>query len=182
MSAKNLTSSEQRFVKETAEQLSSTLDLRVIKKIHELKSNGKPIVLPLILDLLLKSRSDAVKNEVLILIGQLKDQACVPIIVTYVNFEKAGAHLANLISACWQSDLDFSKHLILFVDSFITGDYQVALEAFTVIEESLWRSTPEAITECHKYLSNRKEEIETEKILLFHELIKVLGRSSGSQV
>jgi hypothetical protein len=48
------------------------------------------------------------------------------------------------------------------------------LESFTVIEEMLWKTTPESIDACRRNLLDRKEHIQSDKELLFKELIKVI--------
>jgi hypothetical protein len=180
MSNKRISESEQRYYTETAKKLESE-DIRiVIKTLHELKSTGNAIIMPLILDLLAKNNLDAVNQEVLIFIGQLKDQKSVPELIKYVNYKKAGKHLADLISQCWQCGLDFSPYLTIFADNFLTGDYKVALESFTVIEEMLWRSTPEMIIDCQNYLLKGKDKINKDKELLYKELLKVI-ESGNSQ-
>jgi hypothetical protein len=180
MSNKSISESGQRFYVETAKKLESA-DIRiVIRTLHELKSTGNAIILPLVLDLFVKNKSEAVIQEVLILIGQLKDQKSVPELIKYVNHKKAGKHLADLISQCWQCGLDFGQYLKVFADTFLTGDYQVALESFTVIEEMLWRSTPEMIEDCRNYLIQGKDKINKDNELLFKELLKVI-ESGNSQ-
>ncbi len=164
----------QKLFKDASEKLSSSNSTIVLKKLNELKSTGNVSILSLILDLLSTSNSEAIKREVLIFVGQLKDQNCVPIVVEYIQSGKAGKDRAGLISACWQSGLDFSKYLTVFADDFITGDYQIALESFTVIEEMLWQTTNEMIQDCRQYLIDRQGKLQTEKQLLFKELIKVL--------
>jgi hypothetical protein len=174
---------KQALLKVTAEKLASTDNRIVLKKLSELKSTGNAVILPLILDLLKKNKSDIVAKEVLTFIGQLKDQKCVPVIVQYINQEKTGKYLADLISECWQSGLDFSQHLAIFAETFILGDYQVALESFTVIEEMLWKTTPDSIDNCRRNLLDRKDQIQSDKELLFKELIKVIdsGKTKNAE-
>jgi hypothetical protein len=179
MSENKKKESELRLFKDAEEKLSSANVSVVIRKLHELKTSGNAAILPLVLDLLISNQSKAVNDEVLVFIGQLKDQKCVPVLVEYINIKKAGLLLGDLISECWQSGLDFSQYLNVFADNFITGDYQVALEAFTVIEEMLWKSTLDAVTDCRKYLLDRKDEIHDEKKSLFTELIKVLDKGTS---
>ena len=44
-------------------------------------------------------------------------------------------HRALLIAACWESGLDFSNYLELFVLLILTGAYYECLEAVTVLEQ-----------------------------------------------
>jgi len=42
----------------------------------------------------------------------------------------------DLVRACWESNLDYSPHLLLFARLFIAEDFLLALEAFSVIENT----------------------------------------------
>jgi hypothetical protein len=168
-----------QFFKDAAEKLSSANSTIVLRKLSELKSTGNVTILRLILDLLSKSQPDAVIREVIAFIGQLKDQHGAQTVAEFVQSGKAGKSQSELISACWQSGLDFSNYLTIFADSFVSGNYQIALESFTVIEETLWKATEGMILECKQYLIDRQEKINTEKQLLYKELLKVLDEGTS---
>jgi hypothetical protein len=140
MKEKDKKKEENKFIAETARSLSSGKEEQVIAKLNELKSTGKPSIIPYILDLLNISSSDKVKQEVISFISNLKDQNCVPSIVKFIEENGNRDNIHQLISACWQSRLNFSKHMNSFINSFISGNYQIALESFTVIEEMLWQT------------------------------------------
>jgi len=144
-------------------------------KIEELKTTGKPGILPYLLDLLNTDCPETIKQDVLLLTGDLKDQGCVQILVDYIRNRKVGGHISQLIAACWQSSLDFSDELETFAESFVAGNYQTALESFTVIEEMLWRAKLETISSNRLFLAGRVSEIDPEKMALFNELLKILG-------
>ena len=40
----------------------------------------------------------------------------------------------RLLTACWQNGLDFSTFLPVFIDLIIHEDWEIAFEAFTVID------------------------------------------------
>lgn len=182
MVEKKNTKEEKKFVAETATALSSDKEEKVIAKLNELKSKGKPSILPLILNLLNSSKSEKVKQEVILIISNLKDQNCVPHIIKYIQQNQNHTMISEVIAACWQSRLIYSKHLNTFVRCFVSGNYQVALESFTVIEEMLWQSDSKSISECREILIGEIENIDSEKLPLYNELIKVLdeGRSKSN--
>jgi hypothetical protein len=173
---------DKNFILETRQALQSNDYHTINIKIQELKTTGKPSILPYLLDLLNSPCPDTIKQEVLLLVGDLKDQGCVEVLVGYIKMKKAGVYLSQLIASCWQSSLDFSAHLNIFAECFITGDYQTSLESFTVIEEMLWRCKAETIMSCLQILENRASEIKNEKKALFEELLKILeeGRTANS--
>ena len=175
---------EKKFFLETKATLKSKDEKMIIAKLRELKTKGNASILPLILDLLESSSSDDIIQEVLNIIGDLRDQNCAPVIISYIDNKKLGKHVSAIVSSCWQSMLDFHAHLSSFATCFLDGDYQTALEAFTVIEEMLWKSTDEQIQSCKKILVENKKTVTEEKRLLYRELIKVLdeGKSGNPEM
>jgi hypothetical protein len=43
--------------------------------------------------------------------------------------------ISMLVASCWQSGLDYSEYAEDFVKIFLTGSYETAIEAMTVLEE-----------------------------------------------
>lgn len=166
--------SKKKYIAETKATLEGKDNRRVLAKIAELKTTGKVSILPCILDLLRADQKEAINSEVLNLVSDLHSQQCVPIVVEYINHLKGSEILSRLISACWQSQLDYGEHLETFADCFITGTYQDALESFTVIEEMILRSNNLIIESCRLHLLSRQSEVNEDKKPLFKELIKIL--------
>jgi hypothetical protein len=175
MSERNKENQNHLHIQETSLALASENDEIIIKKIFELKAIGNFTILPLVLDLLNSAKSERVRKEVLEFLSELKDQKCVPVINDFILNSKSEEHLSEVIITCWQSGLDYSRHLKTFAGCFITGNYQVAIESFTVIEEMIWKSSKNKIIECSTFLLDRIKEISNEKKLLFDELIKILN-------
>lgn len=168
------TEQEKKKIQELKKILHSKDDGKVIAALGELKSTGKPSFLPAILELLTTNGSERVKNEVLNFISDLKDDKCVDFIIEYIDQNKSNELVTPLIASCWQSRLNFSNNLLTFAELFITGDYNAALESFTVIEESLWQSSEEIITECRTFMIDHIADINQNKKPLYNELIKIL--------
>ncbi|MFC2087637.1 hypothetical protein ACFLSA_05720, partial [Bacteroidota bacterium] len=118
--------------------------------------------------------SKDIKSLILRLIVDVKDQSVVPHIVALIKNVEDEDEKSLLVSSCWQSRLDFSYYLNLFSEIVVTNDYQTALEAFTVIENSLINASEESIKKQLQYLKNSLSTVETEKKLLVSELIKTI--------
>jgi hypothetical protein len=162
-------------VSEEAQQILRSHNYKNVPlKIEEIKSKGKVSILPLLLDLLSGDAPDNIKQDVIMLIADLKKQECSSIVAEYIEKRSVGNYLSSLIASCWQSSLDYSNYLKIFTDCFITENYQTALESFTVIEEMLWRTNPDMIDSCRQMLINRSKEIASQKLLLYNELVKLL--------
>jgi len=118
-------------------KLFSASDQEVLSVIREIRSSGNPGLIPALISLYDASRSKAVTLAIISLVRDLKSQPAVSQLFPALEEITDPAKKRELVAACWQSGLDFSAHLDTFLRIFIRGDYMTALEAFTVIENSL---------------------------------------------
>ena len=72
------------------------------------------------------------KAEALAVLRNAKAQQ---FLVDLLAMKKYQKYRKELIMACWESGLDFSAHLIFFVDLVVNCEYPEAMEAITVIDE-----------------------------------------------
>ena len=166
---------EKLYYRETEKSLKSG-DKKIIRaRIKELKNAGNASLLSLILDLFMTDPGEEIRQDILGLLANLRDQQSAAVIAACIDNNPRSLNLAELIASCWQSRLDYSAHLETFTGSFISGDYRTAIESFTVIEESLWKSSSESIDQCKILLTERVSEISEEKMPLYRERIDVLN-------
>jgi len=64
-----------------------------------------------------------------------KDFVRAPIVETLKNIDSSNAIKSSLLAVCWESGLDYSDYLDVFVDALIKGNEAVAIEAYTMILE-----------------------------------------------
>jgi hypothetical protein len=81
---------------------------------------------------------------------------------------------SGLISACWQSNLDFSNEIPIFIDILCTADYQSSFDAFTVIENSIGNVSPEQIGLYITTIESRLKVTPVDKKSLLTEMIVTL--------
>jgi hypothetical protein len=62
-----------------------------------------------------------------------------------------------ITAACWESGLDFSPHFLFFSDLVISSPFEVAMEAFTVIEEMLSEPSPQEVTQVLRQIRTSRE-------------------------
>ena len=67
----------------------------------------------------------------------LKEHNSQELLVSVIAAEEDLSKRRTLIAACWETGLDFSKHLLFFVELAVDGDYDTCLEAMTVITENM---------------------------------------------
>jgi hypothetical protein len=149
-------------------------DLVVLKTLRKLRSAGNLTYVPDLLSLLSQTRKELIEKELIIFLADIKVQGVVPIFVKGLKEPGLKAARAGLLSAIWQSGLDYSKYLHLFIQLFLEGDYLVALESFTVIEQSIEHLSDPEIKEERKHLLNGMTRVSEDKMPLARELASLL--------
>jgi hypothetical protein len=149
----------------------------VLLTLHEIRNSGSVKLLPILFKLINKDTDPIVRNEILNLLGEIRSPEAVPLIAASFDKNDFGDYLPAFVAACWQSGLDFSKYLRVFAGLFIQADYITALEAFTVIEESMPNASEPEIYECISFLKDAECMVTDEKLPLFRELRKVVESS-----
>lgn len=110
-------------------------DTEVVKMaIEKISNEGNRLYLPLLFDLLNSLPEQEVETEIMKLLGAVKDKESVNSFMRAIEDEKYKSIRKKLISACWQNGLDFSNFTPVFIDLIISEDWEVAFEAFTVID------------------------------------------------
>jgi HEAT repeat protein len=160
--------------KEWIKSLTSLDPIRILPALYEIRNSGSVKLLPVMLKLVNKETNQQVRNEILKLISETKSQEAVPLIVESIENLDFGDYLPNLVAACWQSGLDFSKYLLVFAGIFIRADYISSLESFTLIEESIPNASDTDIYKCKSFLKDAECMVTDEKLPLFRELRKVV--------
>ena len=147
---------------------------KVLSALRELRMAGHCEYLPELLKLLNETQNEEIKKELAIFLCDIRDKGCIPHIIDSLNDDQF-QHVKNIIvSSCWQSRLNYSNHIDTFIQIFIKEDYLTALEAFTVIEESLPDIPDEKIKEYRFRLISAIEDISREKKSLLKELINLM--------
>ena len=145
--------------------------------IEEIKEKKDSRYLPALFELFKPETPDLVKENILTFIRDLKSQDSVPLIMEMLSKTEEEEDLVRLASACWQSRLDFGNYLHNFVSLIIGYNYQVALEAYTVIENSIFSIDKDHLPGEIDRLKGALGEISEEKKPLVMEAIKSLQES-----
>jgi hypothetical protein len=149
-------------------------DTTVLKTLKKLRLTGNIGYIPELLNLLKQSGSEQIRKEIVQFVADVKNPAVIPFILSALNNPDFAGAWGYIVSACWQSGLDYSRDLFLFVRLFMEGDYATALEAFTVIEEEIVDLVPDKISQLHKQVESEMDKVNEEKKPLALELLKLL--------
>jgi hypothetical protein len=158
------------------ETLKNGSDEKVLSILLELKEQGDLFYIDTLLDLLTSNRAEIVKKGVLDFISDIKTQEVVPIIASYVKRQANSLDISHVITASWQSRLDFSKYIEPFVHHLIHSNYKTAFEAFTVIENNAEALSSEEIGILIDTIKKGLPKVDRDKQLLLLEMVSVLDK------
>jgi hypothetical protein len=113
--------------------LESADSLKVIETIEELRSSGRVSDIPLLVELLHLTQNPEIKSRITGLFANLKEGDTIPLIIGAIQNQKYAPELKDLVACCWENGLDYSNYLSLFVGIMIDNEFEIALEAYTVI-------------------------------------------------
>ncbi len=168
-------SEENKKNKELAAKLNSGNSNLIFEALREIRENGTISIIPHLFDLINENTSDIIKKDIVRLICDIKEQNAAPLLVDAILTRKFGEDTSDVIAIFWQSRLDFSNYLPVFIRVFIKEDYQTAIEAFTVVESSISNMSIEIQQECMDILKTAEGSITLLKRPLYEELIKIIS-------
>jgi hypothetical protein len=166
--------SEKERDKGLIKSLRSGNQTAILSALKDIRVSGKLFFLTEIFDLLLVQEDEAIYLEAVSLLNDLKNKEAVPIIAEAIRNPEYESIRQELVASCWQSGLSYSKHIETFFDVATQGNYAIALEAFTVIEDSIGDLDPKELS---KHIDKLKKDIltaDTNKQMLLRELIRVM--------
>ena len=91
--------------------LQNSGDDLVISLLLELKEQKDFFYLNTLLELLTVPRSEMLKKTIVEFISDIKVQAAAPILADFISKNYSFKDISKIVTACWQSRLDFSMHL-----------------------------------------------------------------------
>jgi len=107
----------------------------IVKTAFEgLKIVGEPsILLPIILELNTKNHTE--KNALILeFLACLKDRKARSVMMDLIQQTELKEYQQLLLSTIWNSPLDYTDYLEVFVDLALKGDFIITLECLTIIE------------------------------------------------
>lgn len=168
-------------LREIRKQLKTGKPLMIMEAIRLCREEGHPELVTDLMDALAKRQIPSIRESIISLLNDLNQQQIAPVIANYIKTHNDHPELPALVSACWQSRLNFFEHIPVFVDLLIEKDYPVALEAFTVIETYMHTAEPGILTIQAERLQSCIPLLDNDKKVLVREMITMLKSTvSGS--
>ncbi len=147
----------------------------IVSTLQELRTDGNISILPELFELLLNQEEKQIINEISSLLCDLKDEEAVPVLAEAIENPDYSAIVQILVSVCWQNGLAYGKYINTFADVVTNGQYDSAIEAFTVIEEAVGDLDQEERQGLIGRLKSKVNVVSVEKKPLLSELIKVVA-------
>lgn len=130
--------------------------------------------LPEVIHLLYETKNDETRRELSQFLCDITDPGCIPHIINALRDDRNKSIWNIIISACWQSGLNFSNNLDTFIGIFLKEDYMTALEAFSVIEQSMPYLEEKKRVYYRDQLVQGIDAVDKEKAPLVREMIKIM--------
>lgn len=157
-------------------ELHSQDSVNVIDAIQGLRDGGNAEYIPVLVELLHSTENKEIEQKILTLLSDLKDIDVIPELVNAIQNKKYGNELRELTAICWENGLDFSQYLGIFVDLVIEEEFEVALEAFTVIENMAGViSDSDKQTQIEK-IEKAMDRVDEMKKNFLNDLIKIIPK------
>jgi hypothetical protein len=106
----------------------------VISALEAIQKKGNKLYIPILFDLLNSSPEPEISAEIKNLLGTVKDKESVNSFLRAIEDDKYKSIRKEILTACWQNGLDFSTFLPVFIDLIINEEWEIAFEAFTIID------------------------------------------------
>ncbi|MDR1273199.1 MAG: hypothetical protein LBK12_01490 [Odoribacteraceae bacterium] len=119
---------------EILQKLKSRQQELVDQAIEEIRANDDFSIVPELVETLLHASDAYLIARLTTLLADVKETGLTTLLAERLASAGREEGRANLLRVCWESALDFSGHLEVFVNLLLDEDFVTALEASTVIE------------------------------------------------
>ena len=145
----------------------------VMKALKKVRDKGKTTILEPLFDLFEGTQEATVKAEIKSILADIKDSYALEVIVDKL---KSGSEGLNevLLFALWNSNLNAVDYIPEIVEAAKSGNYMIALEALTVIENLDGPFSNEKLTEAQFILNEYFSENLDEKEALMRSILDVV--------
>lgn len=106
----------------------------VASAVETIKAKGNSSYIEPLFEVMQTTANTETQRAVKRILADIKPAESVQILLELAQNPKFASIQSDIISVCWESGLDFSNHIPTFIKWVIEGEYMVAFEAFTVIE------------------------------------------------
>lgn len=165
---------KQERLREQIRALRSGNRTAILVALNELRSTGNVSILPDLFDLLMEQEDVQIRAEITAILNDLKEKDVVPILSDAIGNPEYSEILPVLVAACWQNGLPYSEYMDTFVEVIFNAPYEAAIEAFTVIENSIGALGQDERERLLSIFNERMKDADPQKKPLISELVRVM--------
>lgn len=160
--------------KEIIKNLQSGYKDLILEAFNLIQQDGNAEILKHMLILYKETTDKEIREEIIKILDNLKNQDCVSILAESINGNNNKEDLFYLVSACWKNGLNYHEYLEYFVKIFLESEFNLAFEAFTVID-NMDEVNEEIAHKCIIKLQKEISNLQEDKQALGKELIQILN-------
>lgn len=153
------------------ENLFSVDETTVLTAIDKISKKGNKLYIPILFDLLISEPEKAVKDAIEKLFATVKDKDATETFISVFTDEKYKSIWKTVLTTCWQNGLDFSTYIVTFVELIINEDWEIAFEAFTIIDNLEFLPEQKIISETQQLISTTLESADEQKTYFLQEIL-----------
>jgi len=157
------------------EKLLNSKSFNTIFLIKEDEEKVRLEQMEILIELLCDDKHKAGKSEVYNFLK--KEKKAVDLLIKAIS--EATSDKKKLLEACWEANLDCTRHLALFTDIILTDKLEVAIEAFTTIENMQHILPAEAEKSLERIKEAMPRQTDSTKAALIAELTELLRKNTG---
>ncbi len=143
--------------------------------IEQIRDTGVPKLLPTLVDIYKKCDDTDVRTAIFNLLSDVSQRDIVDAMVDCIINETDINVKQMLITSCWYSRIDYLPRLEVFIDLVLSSPFELAFEAFTVIENRPSEISDERREQLTSYINNRIDNVTKGNEELAKGLLRIIG-------
>ena len=152
---KNFVFMDNNRLKSIEESLANGGKDAILAVLEQIREIGVPKLLPALVKVYKTCGDDDVKMSVFKLLSDASQREIVDEMADAIAAETDANVKQMLVTSCWYSKIDYLPRLELFIDLVFDAPFELAFEAFTVIENRQGSVTDERRAELISYIEKR---------------------------
>ncbi len=163
--------------------LKSNSDSKVTSAILELASIGDLSMIPILIDLMKHESGSNMQKQVAKLLSDVQIKGAENVFIQTIKNEEDVSSLKLILPILWESKLDFSEYLADFVEISLFGDYLIALDCLTILENMPGPFSESQLLEAQlhlkEYIQNKGETDERKNQILSEIALFIKDQNEG---
>ena len=152
----------------------------ILSNLESLRDSGNLESLGAMLEHLTTLPSHTIKGKILELIADLKLPGAAAIVANFTFACKNATLQQELVSASWQSRLDFTPYFNRYIDLAISGNLMLVLDVLSLIEENFEKVDLNQLQQAIATIGANSNSLDEQKSLLMNDMILILEEKANA--